>query len=139
MLKDKIRDLYLKADYNCAESLLLAANQEYQLGIGPEELKLISGFGAGMCCGKSCGALCGSVAAIGKLAVTGRAHATQGFQELCGGFVKQFQERFQSCDCQELKPRYFAEQVRCLGLVEEAADLLEAYLKESGWSGKPLG
>ncbi|MBQ6540155.1 MAG: hypothetical protein IJL71_03935, partial [Oscillospiraceae bacterium] len=35
-------------DHNCAESALLAISEEYGLGLGPEEMKLVSAFGGGM-------------------------------------------------------------------------------------------
>ena len=40
-------------------------------------------FGGGMGCGALCGALAGGVAVLGYVAVDGRAHATEGFRDLC--------------------------------------------------------
>ena len=75
-------EYFIEQDNNCAESTLRVADEKYHLGIGAEEVKLVSAFGAGMGCGKTCGALCGALAVIGKLMVDKRAHATEGFGAL---------------------------------------------------------
>ena len=77
MLKDKAYEYFITKDHNCAETALLAISEEYGLNIGPEEMKLVSAFGGGMGCGMLCGVLAGSMAALGRLAVNGRAHATR--------------------------------------------------------------
>ena len=43
-----IRILFLEKDYNCAETVLLWANEKYGLGVAPEDVKLVSGFGGGL-------------------------------------------------------------------------------------------
>ena len=48
MLKDKAYEYFITKDHNCAETVLLAISEEYGLGIGPEEMKLVSAFGGGM-------------------------------------------------------------------------------------------
>ena len=42
-----IRELFLEKDYNCAETLLLWANQRYGLNVSSEDARLVSGFGGG--------------------------------------------------------------------------------------------
>ena len=58
-----IRTLFLEKDYNCAETVLLWANEKYGLGVAPEDVKLVSGFGGGLGSGENCGALLGALAA----------------------------------------------------------------------------
>ena len=55
-----IRTLFLEKDYNCAETVLLWANEKYGLGVAPEDVKLVSGFGRGLGSGENCGALRGA-------------------------------------------------------------------------------
>ena len=76
MLADIAQRYYLEGDYNCAESVLLAANAEYGLGLPDDAVKLVGGFGAGMGCGNACGALCGAVAVLGVMKMGRRAHET---------------------------------------------------------------
>ena len=132
MLKDKAYEYFITRDHNCAETTLLAAGEEYGLGIGPEEMKLVSAFGGGMGCGKLCGVLAGSMAALGKLAVTDRAHATEGFGPLGAGLCESFEAGLGSLKCSELKAKYRNDEVRCLKTVELGLDVFEAYVKEKG-------
>ena len=132
MLKNRAYEYFITKDHNCAETSLLAASDEYGLDIGPEEMKLVSACGGGMGCGKLCGVLAGSMAALGKLAVNGRAHATQDFDSLCAGLCEAFKAGLGSTECAELKPMYRNDEVRCLKTVELGLDVFEAYAKEKG-------
>ena len=134
MLRDRIETLYLESDFNCAESILLAANAEYQLGLTPEDVRLVSGFGGGMGCGSTCGALTGGVAALGSLLVQQRAHATEGFKEACAGWVAAFSASLGSERCDVLKEQYASPDRGCLDVVLAAADALEVYLRENGYT-----
>ena len=51
-----IQELFLEKDYNCAETVLLWANERYGLRVAPEDVALVSGFGGGLGCGETCGA-----------------------------------------------------------------------------------
>ena len=126
MLADIAQRYYLEGDYNCAESVLLAANEAYGLGLDPQVCyRLVSAFGGGMGCGVVCGALAGSMAALGQEAVTGRAHTTEGFKALCAGCVRDFTDTLGGRDCAQLKPKYFSRDTHCLTTVRMACDVLE--------------
>ena len=124
-----IRELFLDGNYNCAETLLLLANERYGLNVSPEDVRLISGFGGGMGCGENCGALVGAMAALSKALVRDRAHATPGFREACTGLVDRFRADLDSIECTELKERYRRPDVRCLYVVERAAAVLDEYMR----------
>lgn len=130
MLRNYVAEYFLEKDYNCAESLFLAANDYYKLGMTAEDSKLISAFGAGMGCERTCGALAGAMAIFGKMKVEGRAHVTSGYRELCAELTHAFEEKLGSTECSELKPRYRREDVRCLQTVELAADVLEEFVRK---------
>ena len=49
MLQERAKQYY-DQDYNCAETILRAANDEYQLGLDEAALRLAAGFGGGMGC-----------------------------------------------------------------------------------------
>lgn len=123
-------DYFITADNNCAESTLRVANDKYELGLSDEDIKLVSAFGAGMGCGRTCGALCGALAVIGKMKVKERAHATEGFPELCGAFVQRFEKELGSIECETLKAKYRTEELRCLKTVELAIKVLDDFLSE---------
>ncbi len=134
MLKDKAYKYFIETDHNCAESALMAIDEEYGLGLKPEDFHLVSGFGGGMGCEKLCGVLTGCMAACGRINVTDRAHATEGFKELCAGLVRAFEEHLGSSVCSELKPMYRSDEFRCLKVVELGLEAFEAYAKEKGFA-----
>ena len=131
---DRVKELYLEKDYNCAESILIFANEEYGLGLNDDSIKLIGAFGGGMGCGKVCGALAGAVAAIGKMEIAERAHATATLKEHTAEYVARFAEVFGDVDCVKVKEKKFVEGVRCLNTVLESAELFSAFVKEKGLS-----
>lgn len=75
MLVKNIEKYYSKEyDLNCAEAVLYAANETYDLGLDAKALKLAAGFGGGMNINGPCGALTGAVMALGALYIKERAH-----------------------------------------------------------------
>ena len=125
-----IREIFLDRDYNCAETVLLWADERYGLGIAPEDIRLVSGFGGGLGSGENCGALLGALAALSKALVQDRAHETDGFREACAELVDRFRADLGSIECAELKEKYRRPDVRCLYVVERAAAVLEEYMHE---------
>ncbi|MDO5409725.1 MAG: C-GCAxxG-C-C family (seleno)protein [Lachnospiraceae bacterium] len=130
MLKEIARRYYLEEKCNCSESLLYAANEYYQLGLGAETLKAIGGFGGGMGCKTTCGALSGSIAALSCMFMQGKAHETPDMMKISGGFVARFEEKLGSTLCSVLEPQNKKPDVRCVLTVELAAEALEAYIAE---------
>ena len=125
-----IREIFLDGNYNCAEAVLLWADERYGLGVAPEDVKLVSGFGGGLGCGENCGALLGAMAALSKAQVRDRGHATPGFKEACAGLTDRFRADLGSIRCTELKEKYRRPDVRCLYVVERAAAILDKYMQE---------
>ena len=124
-----IREIFLDGNYNCAEAVLLWADERYGLNVAPEDIRLVSGFGGGMGCGENCGALLGALAALSKRLVHERGHATPGFKEACGELTDRFRADLGSIQCTELKEKYRRPDVRCLYVVERAAALLDEYMQ----------
>ncbi len=118
-----VREIFLDQDRNCAEALLLWADEKYGMGVAPEDVKLVSGFGGGLGSGENCGALLGAMAAQ-------RAHATTGFGATCAGLVNRFRAELGTIECTELKEKYRRPDVRCLYVVERAAAILDEYMQE---------
>jgi len=131
MLADIAERYFLEGDYNCAESVLLAANEAYGLGLDKENCHLlVSAFGGGMGCGLLCGAIAGAMAALGQEAVTGRAHVTEGFKELCADTAAKLEEALGGVNCSVIKPALFVEGRRCAETVRRAADVLEKQMEQ---------
>ena len=129
MLRD-IAESYYKRDYNCAEAMLRAINDEWALNLSDESLRLAAGFGGGMGCEDACGAMTGAVAGLSAMLVEGRAHATPGFGAQCAEWVAAFRRDLGSSLCADLKPIFKTEEAGCLETVLRAADSFEQFMKE---------
>jgi len=127
---DRVREHYLEQDFNCAETVIRLANEQFGLEIPLEETRMLAGFGGGLGCGMTCGALCGGIAAISKLLVQDRAHATEGFKDICADYVNRFEQCLGSCTCAELKEKYYVEGDRCLKTVQLGTQVMEEIMTE---------
>lgn len=134
MLKDRLEYYYLKSDMNCAETILHAAADEWNLPVDQSAFKAIAGFGAGCGCGRFCGAVAGGLATLGQMHIDTRAHATEGFADRCAAFVEAAEAYLGSVQCEELKAKYRTEECRCLKTLELAAEVLEQHAAKSGGS-----
>ena len=131
MLRDNAEVYYLEQDYNCAETTLRLINDRYDLGLKDDDFKLVGAYGGGFGCGITCGVLASDMAAIGRLAIEGRAHATEGFKELCARYVSEFQEKMGSADCCVVKEKFVDGDRRCIKVVQDGADLFERFVTEN--------
>lgn len=122
MLRDYAKKYYNNGK-NCAVSVLMAANDAYQLGLTDNEIQMITGFGGGIGCENICGALSASIAALSKKYAGNGAFKS-------GEFVKAFEEKLGSILCKDLKAQNFTEEERCLKTVEAACDALEDFCKQ---------
>lgn len=129
---ERVKEYYLDKGFNCAESVLRAANDEFGLGLDERALTTAGGFGGGMASGSSCGALCGAIEALGAALVReGKASQRDGFRAVCAGYHRAFEEALGSTMCREIVPVHKREDVRCCAVVETAYRLLRERLKEA--------
>jgi C_GCAxxG_C_C family probable redox protein len=132
MLVEKAKSYFPHgSDFNCAESMLHAANDEYELGLTHESMKLSAGFGGGMAIGNAmCGALSAGIMALGKLFVEDRAHESDRIKKLTKEFLETFKEKMGDLDCTPLKEKYYEDKEvgnrRCYKVVYAAAEVLDA-------------
>lgn len=126
MLRDTALKYYrIGYDLNCAETILYAANEEYNLGLSHETLKAVAGFGGGMAVEEVCGAAAGAVAVIGIMFTNQRAHESDRIKKLAGAFMKAFNEKLGTYSCRQLKKMYRTENERCSRMILDASDVLE--------------
>jgi len=126
MLKDVLQDYYFEQNYNCAESLLRAANDYYQLGITEHDLILMAGFG-----GSVCGAVLAAVSVLSCRCVEAKAHESRTIKPMVMNFLERFQNKLQAGTlCRDIRPRYFRENGRCIATVCAACDALEETFRE---------
>ena len=127
MLKEKAQYYYITLGRSCSESILMAANEVYDLKLADDEILLFAGFRGGMGCGSTCGCLTGAMGALSRK-YAGR----EDLKEICGNFVSLFREKLAagSIDCAVLEPKYKNSEVRCGITVGLGADALSDYIME---------
>lgn len=117
---------------NCAEALLMASNDKYDLGMDTSHFKLMAPFGGGFYSGKTCGALCGSLAAIGSIYGQAKPYDNTQVKELAAQLVEAFEQEFGQLDCDYIKEHHADEEEGCLPVKMRAADVLEKVLQQAG-------
>ena len=131
MLKDHLAKYYFDGNYNCAESVLRAANDYYELGLHDRDMILVGGYGAGIQTGNTCGAILGAVSVLSMKFIEKKAHESDNIKPVTTLFLEKCHARFENTLlCAPIKEANFAEGVRCLKTVESACDLLEETIKE---------
>lgn len=129
MLKDIAEKYYIQG-YNCAESLIRAGNEYYNLNLDENALKMTGAFGGGFHVGDVCGALSGSACVISSKYIETRAHETTHLKPIMLNLVRAFQSHFSSRLCCQIKAKHYSQEVHCLNTVKATAEILEQVLTE---------
>ena len=124
MLEDVARKYY-KMGYNCAESMIRAGNEYYNLGLHDKDMNVMAPFGSGMQVGDVCGALTGACCVIGAKYVETKAHDFQGIKKLTPKLIRAFQQELGSRLCAQIKPKHYTKEFHCQDTVGLAASVLE--------------
>ncbi len=128
MLEQLAQKYYNECGKNCAEAILLAANEKYKLGLEEEDADLVIGFGGGMGCGSLCGCLAAAIAILGKLYKT-----RPDFRDVCAKFVDEFREGLScsSVDCKNIAEKYKKPETRCADAVIISCEILEKFIENN--------
>ena len=131
MLKDYMDKYYFDQNFNCAETILHAANDCYGLGLSEKEMKLVAGYGAGMQTGNVCGALLAAIGVFSMKYVEVRAHDSSDIKPAVQLLTRRFREAFGgSILCKDIKPVYFNPESRCYQTVLNACDVIDSVISE---------
>lgn len=118
--------------YNCAEALLMAANEKYNLGLDDRIIKAACPFGGGMQSERTCGALTGALNVLGIMLVEDRPSTNAKMKEKTKELIEEFIEKFGSIDCASIKKIHRTEAEGCLRVKMGAAELFESVVKNDG-------
>lgn len=100
---------YFSKGYNCCQSVLLAANDTWDLRISPDLITAGRFLEHGMGSGSTCGALVGAQMALGILNERMRTILTN---KSAHQLYEEFFKTFESCQCRELrKKQSFADRI----------------------------
>jgi C_GCAxxG_C_C family probable redox protein len=111
-------------DLNCAECIMYASNEQYDLNLSKETLKVMSGFGGGMSTGDVCGVITGSIGVIGIMFTEVSGHKSPKVREMTKEFINKFKEKLGYTKCVDLKKEYVNVK-KCTLMIEAGADILE--------------
>ena len=132
MLLESVREYYdKKYDLNCAECMLIAASEEYDLNLPKKAIKTMAAFGGGMGIGSVCGAITGAIAAVGIMFAEDRGHASPQVKEITIKLISRINEKMELIDCIPLKEKYFDNDERCLKIIEICAIELDRIVEEN--------
>lgn len=116
--------------YNCAERMLHAANDVYNLGLDDYTCKVASGFGGGMAVGSVCGALTGAIMVLGLLFVETTAHQSIRIKALEKELLSRYKEKMGDYHCAVLAKQYATHVPKCQPAILEAAKILDDIIAE---------
>lgn len=126
MVLDLIKEGYgEKEDLNCAEKLLYASNEAYNLGLDKKALKLSAGFGGGMAIESVCGALTGAIMVLSCLFVEKNAHESDKIKILTKELLSKYEQSMESIYCDLLKDKHRTEKEKCRDIIVKAAEVLD--------------
>lgn len=130
MLIETLKKFYSKEyNLNCSETMLYAANEEYNLNLDKEALKIMAAFGGGMGIEGVCGAITGALGALGVIFVEEKAHESEKIKELSKEFIEEYIKRLGTDNCGELKKKYKNEDIRCWRMIQVSGEILEEMIK----------
>ena len=114
-------------DLNCAECIMYAANEEYDLNLKEETLKVMAGFGGGMATGDVCGVITGAIGVIGIMFTEVSGHKSPRVREMTRELINNFNEKFGYIKCVDLK-REYKDVKRCTLMIEIGSEILESII-----------
>jgi C_GCAxxG_C_C family probable redox protein len=91
---------------NCAEVLLRAANDKYDLNLPEVSFRMLQGFGAGFYSERTCGAFSGALAALGAMYTEERPSDQSKMTKAAKLLVKEFEAEFGSLNCDDIKKHF---------------------------------
>ncbi len=121
------RPLYHK---NCAEILLLSANEKHDLGLDDRFVKAVCPFGGGLQSEKTCGALLGALAAVGIMYSEDKPSTNDKMKEISKQLVEEFEKEFGNTDCSYIKEHHRSETEGCNPVKIRTAEVFERVIKE---------
>ena len=130
MLKDLFEKYYYDMNYNCAETMIRAGNEYYDLGLHDRDMIAFGGFGAGIQTGNTCGALLSAVSILSMKYVEKKAHESTDIKPVTTELIRAFNNKYGSVLCRDIKPQSFKPDVRCKATMEAACDILEQVITD---------
>ena len=134
MLKDEVIKYYYPGNghqCNCAESMLRAINDYYQLNLTAETLSCACCHGGGCGHDELCGGIAGVLMGLGIMfAKEGKARASANLNEIRKRFFEEFDSLYPCTSCNALRSQYAVPERKCESLLVGIADIAEKLIEE---------
>ncbi len=130
MLKDLYEKYYLNENYNCAETLIRAANEYYDLGLHDRDMIAFGVYGGGIQTGNTCGAILSAASVLSMKYIEKKAHDSKDIRPVTTMLIREFNKKYGSVLCKDIKPQSFQPDIRCKNTVETACEILEQVISE---------
>lgn len=130
MLKDHLANYYFEGNYNCAETIIRAGNDYYNLGLHDRDMIMMGAFGAGIQTGNTCGAILAGASILSMKYVPAKAHESTEIKPVVALFMRKVKEAYGSHLCKDIKAQTFKPEYRCKVTIETICDILEATIEE---------
>lgn len=117
--------------YNCAEAILHAAGEEYELNLPEALLNAIIPFGGGMSSRRTCGIVGGAVAVIGVLFGAQKPSDQQRVRSVANEFVERFIQEFGSEQCTYLLMMKSPTEEKCRPIILRGCDILDEVIQNN--------
>lgn len=130
MLKDLLGKYYFDQNYNCAETIIRAGNEYYNLGLHDRDMIMVAAYGAGIQSGNTCGAILAGASILSMKYVEAKAHESKDIRPVVMKLMRRFNLKYSSTLCKDIKPQSFKPEYRCQKTIETACDILEEVIAE---------
>ena len=130
MLKDLYEKYYQDENYNCAETLIRAANEYYDLGLHDRDMIAFGVYGGGIQTGNTCGAILSAASVLSMKYIEKKAHDSKDIRPVTTALIREFNKKYGSVLCKDIKPQSFQPDIRCKNTVETACEILEQVITE---------
>lgn len=130
MLKDLLGKYYFDQNYNCAETILRAGNEYYNLGLHDRDMIMVAAYGAGIQSGNTCGAVLAGASILSMKYVEEKAHESEDIRPVVVNMIRKFNAIYGSTLCKDIKPQSFKPEYRCQKTIETACDIIEEVIQE---------
>jgi C_GCAxxG_C_C family probable redox protein len=130
MLKDYFEKCYYDQNYNCAETIIRAANEYYDLKLHDRDMIMLGGYGGGIQTGNTCGAILAAVSVLSMKYIEQKAHESRDIRPVTTALIREFNKKYGSILCKDIKPQSFDPQYGCKKTIEAACDILEEVIAD---------
>lgn len=135
MLRDEVIKYYNPANnrnYSCAESMMRAVNDYYQLNLPEEMFYAVGPFSGGAWHDEMCGGISSSLNVLGILySVNGHAHDSEVMRRMTIEFLNRVEEKYGGLHCKHLKRNYYVQGIKCQNVLIGCADILEEMISRN--------